>query len=150
MAIHGFPWNARCSHFSGYLCNNPCIIWSKQDETMLYGQRFQRLQWWYDQDAQATVKECISVFLTDLPLHGCPFLSYLSWGFPAGEPFLWAGKLIVYKKPLFNLFYFILLFRVLPVACGSSQASGQIRAAAVSLPYSHGNVRSKPCLGPTL
>ena len=40
------------------------------------------------------------------------------------------------------LFHF-LLFRVAPVACGSSQARGQIRAAATSLHHSHGDIRSE-------
>ena len=36
-----------------------------------------------------------------------------------------------------------------PAAYGSSQARGRIKAAPVSLPHSHSNARSKPCLRPT-
>ena len=48
---------------------------------------------------------------------------------------------------LFFLFFFV--FRAAPEASGSSQARGRIRAAAASLPHSHCNTRSKPCLQPT-
>ena len=39
-----------------------------------------------------------------------------------------------------------LLFKAALLAYGSSQARGQIGAAAASLCHSHGNTRSKPCL----
>ena len=38
------------------------------------------------------------------------------------------------------------LFRATPMACGGSQARGQIRAVAVSLCHSHSNARSEPYL----
>ena len=37
------------------------------------------------------------------------------------------------------LFYLFLLFRAMPMAHGSSQVRGQIRAAAASLHHSHSN-----------
>ena len=40
----------------------------------------------------------------------------------------------------------VLLFRAGSAACGSSQARGQIRAAAAGLHHSHSNTRSKPHL----
>ena len=43
-------------------------------------------------------------------------------------------------------FFFFCLFRAAPVAYGSSQVSGQIRAASAGLHHSHGNARSKPSL----
>ena len=43
----------------------------------------------------------------------------------------------------------LFLFRATPVACGSSQARGRIRAAADSLGHSQGNVGSEPHLQPT-
>ena len=39
--------------------------------------------------------------------------------------------------------FFFLLFRATPVAHGSSQARGQIRAAAAGLQYSHSNTQTK-------
>ena len=48
--------------------------------------------------------------------------------------------------------YFIiiyLLFRAAPVAYGSSQARGQIRAIAAGLQHSHSNLGSELCLQPT-
>ena len=44
----------------------------------------------------------------------------------------------------------IFLFRAAPVAYGSSQARGQIRAAAAGLQYSHSNGGSETSLQPTL
>ena len=41
---------------------------------------------------------------------------------------------------------FILLFRAAPVAYGSSQARGRIRAATAGLHHSHSNSRSEPHL----
>ena len=55
---------------------------------------------------------------------------------------------------LFILFFNLLLllffglFRATPVAYGSSQARGGIRAAAAGLHHSHSNVGSEPCLQP--
>ena len=46
------------------------------------------------------------------------------------------------------LLFFSFLFRAAPAAYGSSQARGQVRAAAASLYYSHSNVRSKLHLQP--
>ena len=48
----------------------------------------------------------------------------------------------------FVLFFFF-LFRAAPVACGSSQARGQIGAVGASLRHSHSNVGSEPRLQPT-
>ena len=50
----------------------------------------------------------------------------------------------------FFSFFFLNLFRAAPVAYGSSQARGPIRAAVASLHHSHSNARSKPHLWPTL
>ena len=41
-------------------------------------------------------------------------------------------------------------FRGAPVAYGSSQAKGQIRAAGAGLRHSHGNTGSEPHMQPTL
>ena len=49
----------------------------------------------------------------------------------------------------FFLFWFFFFFRATPVACGSSQAWGQIGAIAASLHHSHRNARSQPHLQPT-
>ena len=43
---------------------------------------------------------------------------------------------------------FIYLFRATPVACESSQARGQIGAAAAGLHQSHSNTGSELCLQP--
>ena len=50
----------------------------------------------------------------------------------------------VYISPYFSFFAFF--FKALLVAYGSSQARGQMRAAAASLHHSHSNIRSEPCL----
>ena len=50
----------------------------------------------------------------------------------------------------FLLFFFFGFFRSAPLASGSSQARGQIRAAAVILHHSHSNLGSEPHLRPTL
>ena len=47
-----------------------------------------------------------------------------------------------------SFLFFSFLFRVIPVAYGSSQARGQIRAAAASLHHNQGNARSEPHLRP--
>ena len=47
-----------------------------------------------------------------------------------------------------SLFFFFLLFRATPTACGSSQARGQIRATVANLRHSHNNIGSKVCLQP--
>ena len=44
--------------------------------------------------------------------------------------------------------FFFCLFRAVPVAYGSSQARGLIRAVASSLHHSHSNMGSKPSLRP--
>ena len=56
-----------------------------------------------------------------------------------------------YKTYSFSLFFSLslCLFSAAPVAYGSSQARGQIRAIAAGLHHSHGNVGSEPCLQPT-
>ena len=46
-------------------------------------------------------------------------------------------------------FFFFLLFRVTPLAYGSSQARGRIIATAAGLHHSHSNSEPKPCLRPT-
>ena len=63
------------------------------------------------------------------------------------------GKVVGYKVQLYfyvgnkeMIIFFSLLFRATPAAYGSSQARGQIRAAATGLHHSHSNSRSKPRL----
>ena len=54
------------------------------------------------------------------------------------------------KTDLVGVFLFCFLhFRAAPVAYGSSQAKGQIGAAAAGLHHSHSNLGSKLCLQPT-
>ena len=48
-----------------------------------------------------------------------------------------------------NFYLFILLFRATGMAYGSSQARGQMGAAAASLCHSHSSARSEPRLQPT-
>ena len=48
-----------------------------------------------------------------------------------------------------KLAHFVCVFRAIPTAYGSSQASGQIRAAATSLCHSHSNARSESHLQTT-
>ena len=64
------------------------------------------------------------------------------------------SKYLFYLKPPFLLFFFlfcfVLLFRAIPEAYGSSQARGQIRATAASPHHNHSNTRYKLCLQPTL
>ena len=50
---------------------------------------------------------------------------------------------------LLFVFFFFCLFRVAPVAYGSSQGRGQVRATAASLCYSHCKMGSKLGLQPT-
>ena len=57
------------------------------------------------------------------------------------------GEIIILKQALF-IYLSIQLFRAAPVAHGSSQARGQIRAAAASLYHSHSNARSELHLRP--
>ena len=45
--------------------------------------------------------------------------------------------------------FFCLVFRATPMAYGSSQARGRIRATAAGLRHSHSHAGSEPCLGPT-
>ena len=45
--------------------------------------------------------------------------------------------------------WLVLLFRVTPVAYGSSQARGQIGAVAAGLYHGHSNARSEACPKPT-
>ena len=49
----------------------------------------------------------------------------------------------------FFFFFFFRLFRAAPAAYGISQALGQIRAMAASLPHSHSSAGSEPRLRPT-
>ena len=51
------------------------------------------------------------------------------------------------KKEKYTLFL-LFCFLATPVAYGSSQARGQIRAVAAGLYHSHSNTESKPCLWP--
>ena len=57
--------------------------------------------------------------------------------------------MVFYKMAHLGIFFFPFLFRATPVAYGSSQATGLIRAAATGLPNCHSNARSEPCLKPT-
>ena len=43
-------------------------------------------------------------------------------------------------------FFFFFLLGAAGVACGSSQARGQIGVTAAGLHHSHSNTRSEPCL----
>ena len=52
------------------------------------------------------------------------------------------------RLQFYFIYLFISFFRAVPVACGGSQARGQIRAAAASLRHSHSNARSERCLRP--
>ena len=60
-------------------------------------------------------------------------------------------EVLIHATTLMSLenIFFLLLFRVAPVAYRVSQARGQIGATAASLYHSHSNVGSKPCLQPT-
>ena len=53
---------------------------------------------------------------------------------------------IILEKKLVFFLIFILFLRAAPVAYGSSQARGQIRAAAAGRHHSHSDIRSKPHL----
>ena len=65
--------------------------------------------------------------------------------------FLSGGCYISAVEPLFLfLFFFILLFRDTPKACGSSQARGRSGAAVVGLHHSHSKAGSEPHLQPIL
>ena len=48
-----------------------------------------------------------------------------------------------------KIYFFFGLLRATPAVYGVSQARGLIRAVAASLPHSHSNVVSEPCLRPT-
>ena len=48
----------------------------------------------------------------------------------------------------FNNFIYFFLFRAIPVAHGSSQPTGQIRARTASLHHSHSNTEPEPHLQP--
>ena len=48
------------------------------------------------------------------------------------------------------LFIYLLLFRTTLMAYGGSQARGRIVALAAGLRHSHSNIRSEPCLQPTV
>ena len=50
----------------------------------------------------------------------------------------------------FLIFFSFVFFRAVPTAYGSFQARGGFRAIAAGLHHSHSNVRSEPCLPPTL
>ena len=57
-----------------------------------------------------------------------------------GEEVGWTGSLrLVDEKQLRLLFFFALLFRGMPAACGCSQGRSRIRAAASGLQHSHSN-----------
>ena len=57
------------------------------------------------------------------------------------------GPYCLFIQPFF--FFFFCLFRAAPVACGGSQARGQIEAAAASLYHRHSHARSGPHLQTT-
>ena len=72
----------------------------------------------------------------------------------------WVGKEADCKRAMWDcpvtwssLFFFLFvsfcLFRVVPAACGGSQARGRIRAVATSPCHSHSNARWEPHLLPT-
>ena len=49
-----------------------------------------------------------------------------------------------------SFYLFVCFLRAAPIAYGSSQAKGQMKAVASGLHHSHSNIGSKPCLWPTL
>ena len=61
---------------------------------------------------------------------------------------VWIADKSIYIWLHHKKFFFFFHFRSTPVAYGSSQARGQIKAAAANLPHSHHNARSKPHLWP--
>ena len=65
---------------------------------------------------------------------------------------VWTTKQKVFHAPapLFIYLFLLLLFRAAPVAYGSSQPRGWIRAAAATLLHSNNNMGSEPHLWPTL
>ena len=82
------------------------------------------------------------------------YLFWYSWYAPIGNlgsvPFFFFS---FYMFPLIRLdnvidLYFFFLFKAELVTYESSQATGQIRAAAASLRHSHGSARAEPYLWP--
>ena len=78
------------------------------------------------------------------------FYQYLAGSFSFGKPSCPHVIILICFKFIFLsysciasliFFFFFQLFRGAPVACGSSQARGQIRAVAGSLHHSHSNVQ---------
>ena len=60
---------------------------------------------------------------------------------------LMAAQLVHHPLSFFFFCFFcVCFFRAAPAACGSSQARGRIRAAAVSLRHSHSHAGSEPRL----
>ena len=66
--------------------------------------------------------------------------SFYKWKY---VPFDHLSLISLIAKRLLFLNFYILLFRAIPTAHGSSQARGQTRAAAAGLLHSHSNTRSK-------
>ena len=87
---------------------------------------------------------------TGWPFPMGPALPYKRTGYkaearaPGATPLSWWGTNFLRTKD--SLSVFACLFRVAPAACGGSQASGQIGAAAAGLCHSHSKARSKPSL----
>ena len=64
-------------------------------------------------------------------------------------PFFPTNQGLSILQSLFFFFFLVLFFRAAPTAYGSSQARGQIGAAAAGLHHSHSNVGSMLRLQPT-
>ena len=71
-----------------------------------------------------------------------------SWNQPDGSIYIReVGR--HYHQDLVVSFFFFLLFRAAPTACGGQQARGPLGATAAGLRHSHSNARSELCLQPT-
>ena len=131
-------------------CNKMSKIqWLKT--TCIYYLRFQQVRSlkWVSGDRNRGVDRAI--FLPEaLGKNLFPGLSSFSWllaflGSRSPSSFKASnGGLSSSLSPFF--FFFFCLFRAAPVAYGSSQARGQIGAAAASLHHSHSNEGSEPHL----
>ena len=82
------------------------------------------------------------------------YFSFLMWDAFSGLLLIFLRDFIFsfyYSNIILSLLKFIyFFFKAAPAAYGSSQARGQIGAAAASLHHSHGNTRFEPHLQPKL
>ena len=81
------------------------------------------------------------------PSHSWPLERHFLPPFPHWLSSSWSPQPLFLKHT--DLFFVFCLFRVTPMAYGSSQARSQMGATAASLCHSHSNVGSKPSLQPT-